>query len=255
MNNLENIEQRINVADPDRFRAARLAGKKDRERLMWLYAFHLELAKVPEIVSETMIGDIRYQWWRDAVAEIYASDDKDDIKVRAHEVATPLASVLRDADIPRFWVDRLIDGRSRDLDPTPFSGIDAAKDYCRQTSGVLMQIAAKCLSHDFDTERVMGMGEAWGLTGLCRAYPYYHGTMLSELKFETLCSAALETYRSVSIGSLEAEIMPACAYTTLVPSFLKRMTQDGFEAKDHVAVVSPVTKQFRQFRAVLTGRI
>ena len=48
MNNLNTIEQRINAADPDRFRAARLAGKKERERLFWLYAFHLELAKVPE---------------------------------------------------------------------------------------------------------------------------------------------------------------------------------------------------------------
>ena len=127
--------QQLKSVDPDRLRAAVFADKAGRERLQLLYAFHYELAKVPELVSEPMIGQIRYQWWRDAVAEIYESKP-----VRKHEIATPLTEVFLNHDVPRFWVDRLIDGRERDLDPRPFANLDEAKDYCRQTSGVLMQI-------------------------------------------------------------------------------------------------------------------
>ena len=54
--------EQLKAADPDRCRAAMFADKTTRERLLLLYAFHYELAKVPELVSEPMIGAIRYQW-------------------------------------------------------------------------------------------------------------------------------------------------------------------------------------------------
>jgi len=147
--------QQLKSVDPDRLRAAVFADKKGRERLQLLYAFHYELAKVPELVSEPMIGNIRYQWWRDAIAEIYEGRP-----VRKHEIATPLAKILIENDVPRFWVDRLIDGRERDLDPRPFATLEEAKDYCRQTSGVLMQIAVKILGAEPETS-VLEAGEAW----------------------------------------------------------------------------------------------
>ena len=83
-----------------------------------------------------MLGDIRYQWWRDVLDEIYAGG-----AVRKHEVTTPLADLFREIEMPRFWADQLIDGRAKDLDPQPFADLDAARDYCRQTSGTLMQMA------------------------------------------------------------------------------------------------------------------
>ena len=63
--------EQLKSVDPDRCRASMFADKTTRERLLLLYAFHYELAKVPELVSEPLIGAIRYQWWRDALAEIY----------------------------------------------------------------------------------------------------------------------------------------------------------------------------------------
>lgn len=248
MNNLDDILPRIEAADPDRLRASKLADAKGREALAWIYAFHLELAKVPEMVSEPMIGEIRYQWWRKAVNEIYTGNP-----VRAHEVSTPLASVLLEHDIPRFWVDRLIDGRNRDLDPAPFSDIDDAREYCQKTSGVLMQIAAKCLGGE--NELVLAAGEAWGLTGLARGYGYYHDRMLSNLNFEEILEAASAAYSEAKRGKLEAAILPACAYAALAPLFLKRMSAPKFDPKSHVAVISPFAKQWRQFQTVIKGHL
>jgi len=125
----------LKKADPDRCRAAMFGEAATRGKLLTLYAFHYELAKVPELVSEPMLGAIRYQWWRDCVDEIYT-----DKPVRRHVVATPLAEVLRASDVPRFWIDRLIDGRERDIDPRPFADMDAARAYCQATSGQLMQL-------------------------------------------------------------------------------------------------------------------
>ena len=98
---------------------------------------------------------------------------------------TPLAEMLKRTEIPRFWIDRLIDGRARDLDPQPFDNVQAARDYTRQTSGQLMQIAVKVLGGE-PNDDVMLAGEAWGLTGLARSYGYYHDRILQNLKFTDL---------------------------------------------------------------------
>lgn len=250
------LMQTLKNADPDRYRAALMAVDAARERLLTLYAFHYELAKVPEMVSEPMIGAIRYQWWRDALAEIYEGKP-----VRKHEVATPLKEVLTQFDIPRYWADALIDGRERDLDPRPFENMDAAKAYCAATSGKLMQIAVQVAAPDMAVSEsqaagIEQAGLAWGLTGLARAYRYYQTRMLSELAFEDIKAAAQDAYAGArtALGSVDSAVMPAIAYAALSPKYLTKMSGNFAPAKDSVSY-GPLAKQMRLMRAGVTGRI
>lgn len=242
---------RLKAADPDRVRAAMFAEEEARARLMLLYAFHLELAKVPELVSEPMIGQIRYQWWRDVIAEIYETDS-----VRKHEITTPLRSLLRDYDIPRFWVDQLIDGRERDIDPRPFESLTAAQDYCASTSGALMKVAVKLCGRDPD-EGVEAAGIAWGLTGLARSYCYYHSTMLSEISFSRLCEVAKAKHKAAiePLKMMQSEAFPAVAYAALVPPYLKRLTKLGYDPKTQQVSYTALRKQTRLLSAVLRGKV
>lgn len=243
--------QQLKSVDPDRLRSAVFTDKDGRESLQLLYAFHYELAKVPELVSEPMIGNIRYQWWRDAVAEIYEGRP-----VRKHEIATPLAKILIENDVPRFWVDRLIDGRERDLDSRPFATLEEAKDYCRQTSGVLMQIAVKLLGAEPDSA-VLEAGEAWGLTGLARAYGYYQEGMLSQIDYRDVCKAARESHKQAAKGAktLPSPAFPAIAYAALIPHFLTRLTSSKHDPKTMTISYAPLLKQLRLMGAVMRGKI
>ena len=240
-------------ADPDRYRSALFADDTQRDDLHLLYAFHYELAKVPELVSEPMIGHIRYQWWRDCIDEIYSKGTK---PVRKHEVSTPLAELLISKAVPRFWVDRLIDGRSRDLDPEPFKSVRQASDYCAQTSGVLMQIAVHIVGGEGD-DAVLKAGQAWGLTGLVRGWGYYTDGVLSKLTYEDICAAAQKEYDEAhqALGVVPSTVLPAMVYATLVPKFLKRLTQSGHDPAKNMVSYSPVLKQLRLMRAVLSGRV
>ncbi len=218
---------------------------------MLLYAFHYELAKVPEMVSEPMIGQIRYQWWREVIAEIYEGKS-----VRKHEIATPLAGMMHTYDVPRIWLDRLIDGRERDLDPRPFANIDAAKDYCRETSGLLMQIAAKLLGTE-PGEAVVSAGEAWGLTGLARAYGYYKDGMLSSVAYEDICEAAEARYAVAAQGlkALPSCAFPAVVYAALIPKYITRLTHPSHDPAAMLVSYGPLAKQFRLLTAVLKGKV
>ena len=247
----EQVHSRVKKADPDRVRAAYFAEEKARQRLMLLYAFHLELAKVPELVSEPMIGQIRYQWWREAIAEIYETDS-----VRKHEITTPLRQLFMEYEIPRFWVDQLIDGRERDIDPRPFENLSEALEYSANTSGVLMKIAVKLFGID-PHKSISDAGTAWGLTGLARAYPYYHQSMLSAVSFESICEAAYEKYISAKkdIHTLKTEAFPAIAYTSLVRPYLKKLKRKGFDPKTEAVTFTPFAKQSRLLISVLRGRV
>ncbi len=247
----QTVISNLKKVDPDRYRSALFAEKLYRDRLNVLYAFHYELAKVPELVSEPMIGAIRYQWWRDAIEEIYSGK-----AVRAHEISTPLSEMLRETAISRFWVDRLIEGRERDIDPRPFENIEDAREYCRQTSGVLLQIAIKLTGGDPGNASEK-LGEAWGLTGLARAWGYYHQSMLSQLEFSEICDAAAKTHKEaqIELGKIPPHMMPALAYTALVPKYLRRLMRAAHEPETQLVSYTPLLKQFRLLGAVMTGRL
>ncbi|WP_017930738.1 squalene/phytoene synthase family protein [Robiginitomaculum antarcticum] len=239
------------VHDPDRRRAALFAPKGVRDDLLTLYAFHYELAKIPELVSEPMVGAIRYQWWRDAVEEIYGGGN-----VRSHEVSTPLAQMVRRRNLPRFGLDKLIDARMGDLEAEPFADIAAARDYAAQTSGRLMTLAARIASPDENMDFARLLGRSWGMAGLVRAYGYYHKAMLLNLDYGDLRAAALEDYKvaKASAGKVSADLIPAIAYAGLVPKFIAKSGGD-FDPLTTGLTLGPLAKQLRLMGVVITGRV
>ena len=240
------VLERVSLADPDRMRAARLAEPDVRARLFALYAFHAELAKVPEAVSEPMLGAIRYQWWRDCLDEIYAGGP-----VRHHEVSTPLAGMVRESGVSRFLLERVIDGRARDLDPRPFPDIADAVDYADATSGALVAAALAVCGVDADGRAA---GRAWGLTGLARGYRYYTDTMLKTVPFAEITAAAQTAYGEAR-GRVAPDAVPALAYVALVPGYLKRMGRKGYDPAQHVPDYPAAAKQLRMLGATARGRI
>src|SRR5690348_16348981 len=61
-------EALVRGADKDRFLASLFAPTEHRAALHALYAFNLEIARVRENVHEPLAGEIRMQWWTDAIA-------------------------------------------------------------------------------------------------------------------------------------------------------------------------------------------
>src|SRR5262245_24804275 len=60
-------EQLVREADKDRFLSALFAPAERRDALFALYAFHVEIARIPRMAHEPFAAAIRLQWWRDAL--------------------------------------------------------------------------------------------------------------------------------------------------------------------------------------------
>ena len=75
-------------ADRDRYLATLFAPAEQRDALFALYAFNVEIARVRDLAREPMPGEIRLQWWREAL-----SGEREG-EAAAHPVAAALRETL-----------------------------------------------------------------------------------------------------------------------------------------------------------------
>jgi phytoene synthase len=148
----------VRRADPDRFFCSLFAPEQKREFLLLLYAFNHELARAREVVSEPTLGLIRLAWWREVVE---GAEKK-------HEIATPLATALRENVFSRADLAALID--AREAEAGEIADFDSFMNYARGTAGKLARIAGKLLGED--SEVVEDFGTAYGISGILRAAPF-----------------------------------------------------------------------------------
>lgn len=153
----------VQRADPDRFQAAMAAPLEARLKLFVLYAFNAELSRAPWASQESMIAEMRVQWWRDVGTEIAEGKTP-----RRHFVATPLGEVLS-PDLARD-IDAMAEARRWDIYRAPFSDLDGLVTYLADTAGNLMWMSAATLgAADEDTVRAFGL--AHGVASWLRAIP------------------------------------------------------------------------------------
>lgn len=239
--------------DPERFLTVLFAPDRCRAPLFALYAFNLEIAKIREAVSEPMLGEIRLQWWREAIEEIFEGSP------RRHAVVEALADAVQGADLPREPLDRLIDARAMDLAEEPPATLDLLEAYAADTSSALQQLALRILDADDAPSRdaAGAVGVAWALTGLIRAMGHHlrlkrvslptelierHGIVRRDLmelrRSDALCDAVRELSDRASALLAEARgsrrdvpraALPALLTAPLADVHLRRIERAGFD--------------------------
>lgn len=201
--------------DRDRFLAALFAPSDRRAAVLALYAFNHEIARTREVVTEPLLGRIRLQWWREAIAEVYAGGT-----VRAHEVVTPLAAAIREHRLSRAHFDAMIDARELDLAEAPPDTVSALEHYCAETSGRLQCLVLEILeTRDHDSAVIAReVGIAYALAGLLRAIPFHARSRRHYIPAEIATEVGLD------VGTL-FELKPSPALATAVSSVAARARQ------------------------------
>jgi phytoene synthase len=200
--------------DRDRYQTALFAPADRREALFALYAFNYEIARVREAVTQPMLGQIRLQWWREAVAAAYAG-----AQPRYHIVAEPLAAVIRDFAPAREHFERMIDTRERDLADKPPGTLAALEDYAEGTSVTLLYLVLEVLGRSEPSvvaaAREVGIGYA--LAGLLRAMPFHARTGRCYIPVEIAARSGLDPRDyaglrdTAALRAVSAEIAQAAA--------------------------------------------
>lgn len=264
--------------DPDHWLTALFAPDARRPHLLALYAFNVEIARIPEQVSEAALGDIRRQWWRDTVAAAFAGRAP-----RGHPVAAALEDAIRSHDLPQAPFERLLDARAADFDPPP-ARIEDLEAYAEGTAVPLGELALKILGAGDDTSRKAAEAAAVGfaLIGLIRAVPFHAASRRLYLPQALLAAQGLDAEavfggdRSpkmcrvieqiarqaenhlAMVGGLRGKVsrvaLPALLPATLARLYLKRLKRVGFDAASPRFAVGTPRKQIGLLISAGLGR-
>lgn len=270
MDPFERAADIVRTNDRDRYLADLFAPAWNRRHLFALHAFNAQISRLRESVQEAGLGEIRLQFWRDALH----GDGAD------HPIGKAIVETIATSGLPLGAFDKLIDARRFDLYNDPMPSLNDLEGYAGETSSSLIQLAAIVLANGGDpgTSDIAGHGGvAYALTGLMRALPIHasrgqiylpadllatHGVdndqilsgqtspalraVLAELR--EVARDHLEAARSLARG-LDREILPAVLPLALVEPLLRAMDRPEFEPFGNRGALSQLRSQWILWRA------
>ncbi len=261
----------VRLRDRDRYWSALFAPDVLRPPLFALYAFNAELDHILAFVSEPMAGQIRLQWWRDAVGHAGSKT--------GNPVADVLSAAIAQHDLPKDRLIGMIDARVPALFGDPPLDDKALKTFLRETEGAVFELAAAILGGRSASakEAAADAGVAYGLTGTLLKLPFLAsrqkaflpssylvsrgidlaaihrgetsaslGAALADLR--GVASRALRQFRAKAAG-IDPTAWPAFLPLTLVKPYLRAMAAPGFDPLHTVVAISPLRRFWRIWRA------
>ncbi|HEY8565373.1 MAG TPA: phytoene/squalene synthase family protein [Beijerinckiaceae bacterium] len=273
-------EALVRDGDHDRYLATLFAPADKRPALFALYAFSQECARVRETVATSLPGEIRLQWWRDALQGEARGD------VKANPVAAALDDTITRYRLPRQALVDLVDARVFDLYDDPMPSVNDLEGYCGETSSVLIRLASVILADGADpgaADAAGHAGVAYAVAGLMRAFPWHarrgqvyvpteilerHGVSREQLvagqggpgllaalaEMRALARTHLDRARALR-ASVKGAIGPAFLATALVPLYLGAFERPGYDPYKTVVDAPSWRKQLALWRRALAGGI
>ena len=182
-------ESELRRHDYDRYLASLMLSGDVRRAATAIYAFNLEIARTREIVSESLLGEMRIQFWRDMVDGLYSGNHAPE-----HPVAQELGWAIMRHNLPKAPIERLLAARQRDLEDAPPRSIEDLESYVDGTSTALLELLMRAADPNATpaSDTVGHIGVAFGLSGLLRAVPFHARQHRLYLPADALASAGID---------------------------------------------------------------
>ena len=216
---ISDLAKMVREADRDRYLATLFAPDDKQPDLFALYAFDAEIARIPKLVSEPHIGEIRLQWWLDTLDAIEKGHDPD------HPVALAFAAVIRKHALPIEHLENLVEARRNDLYADQFPSVFALENYVAETEAAVMQFAAIILDRPAAASANVLMGSAGTAFGLARlmARPEINARFIP-------VGETLESTRALALKRLieaRQEALPEVLLSAILPAALTELYLKG----------------------------
>lgn len=218
--------------DEDFWLSLAYANASERAELAALFAFLIELRRVPSLVSEPPLGEIRLQWWREALDEIVAGKTP-----RAHPVVEALAASGAVSTVSHADMEEMIDARARLLYERDFPALEDLRAFLRGAEAPIAALAAG-VERGLDREASKSLGEAYALARFAPG--------LAPGLSERAASQGRRLFldRAHALRRLPPSLAGRIAFLALTRGHAARRNGRPW----------PVVKRLTLFAAVLTGR-
>ena len=247
--------------DRDRYLAALLAPRRARDGLMALAAFHGEIARIPLTVRESAIGDIRLQWWRDALLTPAGS-------ATGNPIADAMRATMREHALPSEMLIKIIDAYADMLEAGTTTTTAAIEAHIEATQGTVFRAAAQILGSTGAApvaSLLAAAAQCYGRVQLLCVLPLLvskgrnpfgdgrHGRIRAAVADASQSRARAEARQLATAAP--ATILPAILPLALVEPYLAALEGVGSHVADQRAEISPLTRVWRLLKASALGRV
>ena len=272
---LAELGDTLRELDPDGHLALLYAPADKRAALAALWAFAAEAAAVRERIREPMAGEVRLQWWRDAVLAGAPT---------GHPVADALIAAMAAHNLPPAPLVALLDARVFDLYDDPIADRAMLEGYLGETRSAVMQLSLLIL----DPAKAAAFADAAGHAGCARGVaeiiaqlPKTRARGQCFVPLDLLAAAGTDRDGFVSgsdkaaagnvihsmvalgrehhasflqsAGRLPAQLRPAFLQLAVVPAILDKAEKAGAGALDRAVQAGPLARQVGYLRRASRG--
>jgi phytoene synthase len=254
----------VRAADRDRFIASLFAPAGRRNALHALYAFDIEIARVREVAHAALPGEIRLQWWSDALRGERAGE------AAANPVAAALIETVRRHELSVETLAAAVEAHGFDLYDEPMATVDELKSYIAKTCAAPLSLAVQILGGgDGAGDVIQPAGLIIAIARLLRTFPQHVARRQLFVAVETLSRhgiaaesvfagentpglrAALGELRDLATESLIAAsrhiaAVPSAALPALLPVAVARLVLDRMKALDYDPFAPPEIQPWRR---------
>jgi 15-cis-phytoene synthase len=253
--------------EPDRYLAATLSPAPQRAALIAVAAYAADLRRIPSVVKEPMMGEVRLQWWRDVITAF------DRGETTGHPIADALAAAVRAHRLPALSLIAMTEARAFDLYEDPMPDAAAFAGYLAKTEAIPFALAETILTGR-DTPATCDLAaRSYGMARLLADLPSFlaRGRVplpLSLLDVHGLTGEALiagqggvelralvqQACREIGVAVAALQKMPragrlAFLPVAVVPALVKALVLPGRDPLRAPAEISPLTRVVRLARA------
>ena len=268
--------------EPDRTIAALFAPAEARAGLLAVAGFAAEVGRIGSQVREPMMGEIRLQWWLDALTQGRHGARS------GHPVADALVDAIARHALPHEPFERILEARGADVLNQLFADDAALKDYLAATEGLVFALSVAILtgSEVAAHPSLRSAGIAYGLArGLGRLpASLRHGAVLLPLTrlaeagvspealeqrplaagieaavetiargLELRARAGLDQAR-LELAGMGRAALPALLPLAMVEPYFAVQNRKGYRRLTQVVEPTPLTRLWRLWRGHRRGR-
>ncbi|KID92651.1 phytoene synthetase/ ribosomal protein S6 [Metarhizium guizhouense ARSEF 977] len=168
--------RQLQTSDYDAHLIRRFVPSPVRDTYAALRALNLELVRLPEVVSNPVIGALRMKFWHESIDKTFAGmPPREPICILLHQA---LQGLEARAGSPtkksiKFWVSRLVKTREKYMDGRPYPSLAALEDYAENTYSTMMYttLASMPLRSMHVDHLASHIGKACGIIAVLRGIP------------------------------------------------------------------------------------
>ncbi len=266
------VSEQLRKFDSDRFLSALFAPTDVRPHLLALYALDWELKRIPGLVSEPMLGAIRFQWWRDTIGAIYQGEHP------GHELVPALAAAIETGNLPPEDFHHWLDAREDEMSELPFVDLASMEAHARRADGTIMSMAGQLVGGDESNNELAPYAAAYGLVDLlkrCGAAAgrrsiflpadqidgneeaVFSGRLTDQVStaFTVVARHARETLNTARKTSVSRNLVAAGLHAGLVPGYTRLFAQKDFDPFRSPPDIPAYRRQISLMARAMRGRI